>query len=290
MSTAQPNILVPIDLSEQSLIALSQSYNLARLNNADITLLHVIEEDNSLFFFAKKSSDEQKKMEKQIKEKLNSIADEGAKLNKVRIHVMVSRGKIYEEIVAVAEKINAIFIIMGTNGSVGFKKFIGSNTLRIVRESKCPVITIKGKTHRAGCKNIVLPLDLSRETKEKVNKAIEIAKDFNSDIRIVTIITTDDEFLVKKLNRQLNQVQDFVREKGVSCSAEVLKGNSVADEVVKYSKKIDADLIMIMTQEETEWTTLFIGSQAQQVINNSDVPVLSIRPSEKADKTVFTPY
>ncbi|HNA59327.1 MAG TPA: universal stress protein, partial [Chitinophagales bacterium] len=44
MATEKRHIIVPIDFSEQSRIALSQTFNLARMSNADITLLHVIDE------------------------------------------------------------------------------------------------------------------------------------------------------------------------------------------------------------------------------------------------------
>ena len=56
---------------------------------------------------------------------------------------------------------------MGTNGaSKGIaKKFIGS-TEKVVRSLKCPVITIKGKDHKEGCDNIILPLDLERDKRE----------------------------------------------------------------------------------------------------------------------------
>jgi nucleotide-binding universal stress UspA family protein len=288
MSTKR-TILVPTDFSEQSLIALGQSYNLARYNEAEITLLYVMEEDTTLLFF-KKSKKQEDELKKQVKAKLESIAEEASRTSGIRVNTMIASGKIYDEIVRVSENIDAIFIIMGTSGSEGIKKFIGSNTLRVVRESSCPVITIRGKKHRAGCRNIVLPLDLSKETKEKVNKAIEFAKYFGSDIRIVTVLTGEDEFLVKKLMRQLNQVQEFISNKGVKCTAESVKGSSVSEEVLRYAEKVDADLIMIMTQQELNWTELFIGPQAQQIINNTDVPVLSIRPTERADKTVFTPY
>ena len=52
------------------------------------------------------------------------------------------------------------------------QRVVGSNSLRIIRECKCPVITIKGKHHREGCQNIVLPLDLTKETREKVTNAM----------------------------------------------------------------------------------------------------------------------
>ena len=67
---------------------------------------------------------------------------------------------VVEQINEVSEMISADLIVMGTNGTQGgSKKFIGSNAEKVVRLSKCPVITIKGKEHRDGCENIILPLD-----------------------------------------------------------------------------------------------------------------------------------
>ena len=175
---------------------------------------------------------------------------------------------------------------MGTNGSHGLKKFIGSNALRVIREAPCPVISIKGKKHRTGCKTIVLPLDLTKETKEKVAKAIEIANLFGSTINLVSAITSDDEFIINKLKRQMNQVHEFVLQHNVPCQIEFLHGGDISEDTVEYAKKIKADLIMIMTQEETWTDIMFINSAAQKIINQSEVPVLSIRPKIKKDNTV----
>ena len=41
MNNRTNNILVPIDFSEQSLIALDQSYNIAKISESEITLLNV---------------------------------------------------------------------------------------------------------------------------------------------------------------------------------------------------------------------------------------------------------
>lgn len=174
---------------------------------------------------------------------------------------------------------------MGTSGS-SFKKFIGSNALRVIREAPCPVITIHGKKHRPGCKHIVLPLDMTKETKEKVTKAIEIAKLFGSTIHLVTILTTDDEFIVNKLKRQMDQVHGFVVQHDVLCTVEYLQSSDVSDEIIKYSKKIKADLILIMTQQEMNWTNMFISSQAQEIINSSEIPVLSVRPVVRKNTTL----
>ena len=142
MAGFKNHILVPIDFSEQSRIALGQSVNLARLSKADITLVHVIEEPFNLPFF-KKNTD--KSFEKKVYKELEKLAAETVKNSGIRIDVLVLNGKVYEEIQKAAKKLKSAFIVMGTNGSVGIKKFIGSNALRVIRESPSPVITIKGK-------------------------------------------------------------------------------------------------------------------------------------------------
>ncbi len=283
MAAFKNHILVPIDFSEQSIIALNQSYNLARLTKANITLINVIEDSFHLPFFSKLND---KGLEKKIKKELEKLAVTTMQKLSIHIDTIVIRGKVYEEINKAAKKLKSSFIIMGTNGSLGIKKFIGSNTLRVIREAPCAVISIKGKKHRFGCKNILLPLDLTKETREKVNKSIEIAKLFSSTINLVTVLITDDEFIVKKLQRQMNQVHDFIKENEIPCNVEYIHNDDVTVSIVNYAKKIKADLLMIMTQEEN-WTDLmFISSSAQQIINSSDIPVLSIRPKEKKASTI----
>lgn len=287
-------ILVPVDFSEQSLIALDQSYNLAKEYNAEITLLYVIE-DNGLF--AKLFSNEQHEiLRKDVQDQLDTLAEQVSKKSKLTVNTLVGKGSIYEKIAEVAELINATMIIMGTNGSTGIKKrFIGSNALRVTRESRIPVITIKGKHHRNGCKNIVLPLDLTKETREKVTKAVELSKLFKgAAVRVVSVLFTTDEFLVNRLTRQLGQVKTFLEKEGVECSAEIIKGSkgveTLSENVIEYAKQVDGDLIMIMTQQEVDFTELFIGSAAQEIINRSPIPVFSIRPIKRKDTTVFVPY
>ncbi len=286
-------ILVPIDYSEQSVIALEQAVSLSRVFNSEIHLLNVISEEFSL---TKLFSDDDKiEFQKRAKKKLEEFVAEKSKEFDVRFKTIQVQGKIYDQIVNSADVIDAQFIVMGTAGTSSLKKkFIGSNALRVVRESRKPVITIKGKHHRKGCQNIILPLDLTKETKEKVSKAIEFAKRFGSVIRVVSVLFTNDEFVVNRLTRQLDQVKKYVETQGVDCTAEIVRdtkgGQSLADSVIDFANKSKGDLMMIMTQQEENFTDFFIGSSAQEIINKSDVPVLSIIPTPKKDTSVFKPY
>ena len=286
-------ILVPVDFSEQSVVALEQAVSLSRVFNSEIHILNVINEEFSL----NKLFDDKDKAQYQerVKQRLQEFAEAKNAEFGVELKTIQVTGKIYNQIVNTANVIDAEFIVMGTAGSSTLKKrFIGSNALRVVRESNKPVITIKGKHHRKGCQNIVLPLDLTKETKEKVTKAVEFAKRFGSVIRVVSVLMTNDEFIVNRLTRQLDQVKRYISEQGVECGAEIVRDtkgdHTLAESIIDYATRTKGDLIMIMTQQEQDFTDFFIGSSAQEVINNSDIPVLSIIPTPKRDTTSFSPY
>jgi nucleotide-binding universal stress UspA family protein len=293
MNSSINQILIPIDFSDQALIALDQSYNLAKFYKAELTLLYVIDEGSTLNRIFQKPVDEDAQ-KKQIEEKLDGLGADVSKKHNIKVNTLIAKGHIYDKILEVADMISAKMIIMGTNGTVGLKKrFIGSNALRVVKEAICPVVTIKGKHPREGCKNIVLPIDLSEESREKVDSAIELGNLYGATIRVVSVLFTLDEFVVNRLTRQMDQVKNFIKKAGVKCTAEMIKTTkgheTLSHAIVDYSNKVDADLIMIMTQQEGNITPLFIGSTAQGIINHSEIPVMSIVPKVKRD-IEFAPY
>jgi len=284
METRENKILIPFDFSEQSTIALDQSYNIAKMANAEIHLLHVIIENNVLWgLFSKHEQDD---LEIKLKSKLRDFADVIEKKSGVKVTPIVEKGKLVETILDTAERLNVKFLIVGTSGNQESKfKVIGSNSLRIIRDSKCPVITIKGKHHREGCHNIVLPLDLTKETREKVNYSIYFAKYFGSKVHAVTMNFASDTYIINRLKRQLQQVSDYIKSQGVDCTENFLNtqsGNSnMCNALLEFSHKVEADVIIIMTQQESEVIKYFVGSLAKEIIHSSDIPVMSIVPKGK---------
>ena len=274
-------ILVPIGFSEQSIIALGQAFNLAKIKNSDVVLLSVIEGQSMIeSLFLDDKSDE---LKAKVKSKLEDIASVYSSKYGVDVDTMVAKGRVYEEVNKVADMISADLIVMGTNGVNSKSKFIGSNAEKVVRLSKCPVITIKGKSHRDGCENIILPLDLEKQTKEKVTYALEYARYWDATIRIVSVILRDNNDVRSKLIKNIKQVEQFILDAGVKCTSEIIEGEkkiTLGDFVFDYEKKFDADMIMIMTKKEELTLSNNISVTARYIINNSDIPVMSIRPKE----------
>ena len=257
-------ILVPINFSEQSIIAIEQSYNLAKFTDSELTLLYV---DNGTIPDAK--------------DKLEKISREASAKSGVKINTTVAKGNVYKEIIKVAKILNPTMVIMGFNSSPKIRN-IGTNSFRVLKELACPVITIKGKKHKDGCKNIVLPLDITEQTREKVKVAIEFAKFFDATIRVISVRTPNELRHENKLIAYSHQVQKYIKSKKINCTIKTLEGNPISKLVVDYATEVDADLIMIVSKTSLSIKELFSGTIAQEVVNISDIPVLSVRPLTKA--------
>ena len=282
MNSTTYSILVPIGFSEQSMIALEQAERLAVLNNGEITLLSVIETSGMLSRLFGEDEERFADLKIALQERLDKLALEVSNRIGLKVNAMASKGKVSQKIIEVSELISAKLIVMGTNGAPSefSKKVIGSNAFRVVTHSSCPVITIKGKDHFKGCRSIILPLDLEKETKEKVSHALTLARIWKSTVKVVSISKDKDADQRAKLTANLNQVKKFLTDGGVVADAELIRagGRSLAQSVLDYSNENDGDLIMIMTQQESDFTNNFIGSSAQSIIYNADTPVMSIRP------------
>ena len=291
--TSKDIILVPIGFTNQSIVALKQAVTIAKHTNSQLYLLSVVEMPTAIQKIFSDYEEKQKLFKQKLRENLIELSQmycDGIQ----NIEFFVKSGKIYDQITELADSVNANLIIMGTEGTPKEikKKFIGSNANKVVRSASCPVITIKGKSISNNCNVIALPLDLNKETREKVTNAIQFARLFSSEIVAFSISYDNDDKSVKiKLNRTLTQVSEFIISKGIKCKTELVNistSASFSGSIINYTKDINADLIMIMTKGEDNLDLNFLGSNARKLINMSDIPVMSIRPSIKKDTTTFT--
>ena len=284
------NILVPTDFTEKSMIAIEQAAYLAKPANLEITLLHVREDTKKSALFSFLPVEETEKIREdyinKTREKVERLAEESSQKYGVKFNPMMAKGKGYEKIVEVADLINPAFIIMPINSGKhdNDKYYFGANTSKVVRNSKHAILTLKSDKVLKEFKKIILPLDLQKETRQKVTKAIEFAKTYGSTIKVVSALLTDDEEIVTRIKMQLEQVDQFMEKKQVPHTAEIVHDtcgtNNLEDLVLKYAKDVKGDLIMVMTQEEYFWVKSFIGKTATRILHNSSIPVMSVNPIE----------
>jgi len=263
-------VLIPIDFSKQSLIAIKQSYNLAKYTHSKIILLHVFEQTGEESFDA-----------------LNKLSRQTEQESGVPTDFMNVQGDIYEVTDRIAAEIGATLIIAGLESHMKFRQIIGSSASKLIRKAPCPVITIRGDDHSDGCENILLPLDLSAETREKTTAAIQFAHYFGASIRILGVFDPNDAEYENKLLAYCHQVKQFIKSKGISCTNKSIPTKDIANTVVEYANKIEADLIMIMNQPDLGLVDFFKGTDAQKIVDISTIPVMTIQPMRRESMTHF---
>jgi len=290
MKNIYNSILVPYDFKERSAAALEESYNLAKMTNLEITLYHVIRDNQSLFsaFGGERSKSMKREYEDQLRNDLQGIAQEASKRSGVRVGAVIAHGKAHDKILKGSHLLHSKFIVQGFNSqSISSEAInIGTTAQRVIKKAECPVITIKNKHSFDGCRSILLPLDLTQETRQKVGHAIEMAKLFGSTIKVVSVYwSTADKQVLTKLQLQMKQVTAFIKKDHVQCSGHIIEktgtAKTLAPLILDYAKnEKDIDLTMLMTQRESGLFDLFLGSSAQYIISHAEMPVMTIIPKE----------
>ncbi len=278
--------LVPIDFSDDSLVALDHAGAMAHVvehQDYKITLLNVMEgvslEQPYLQGNPLPDNQNHALMIEGAISRFQKIIDSRLKNVNAEVNYAVTGGKVYKQVAEMAEKMDANTIIMGTKGAEHYHGFLVSNAARVIQIASCPIVVVREKGYEKGYKNIVLPLDLTKETKQKTDFAIKVANYFNSTVHIVTV-SEDDEFLRKRVNNNMNQVESILNDNGVETTATSLtetQGN-FADTTINFAKEKEADLIMIMTQQEMSFSEYIFGSYAQRIVGKSHIPVMCITP------------
>ena len=272
-------IVVAFDFSKNSIHALEYAILYANVLDSKISLLWV---DNSI---SDESVYQTIDKELRIEQKLTLdklVKDLEKKLNKGKIKVILRKGKVYQEIKKLALKNDADFIFAGTHGVSGYEQYwIGSNTNRIVTSAPCPVVTIRNDYNfKDDINDILMPIDSSMETKQKLPFVADLAKKFNARIHLLKIYNTPLKVIRKRIDKIADEAVECLDKEGVDYLHQTVEGSNIVSTLLKYTDKNRIDLISIMTDQGTTTANKFLGPYAHQLINNSLIPIISLRAKE----------
>ena len=229
-------ILVAIDFSKNSEHALDYALIYAKKLNTDIALIWV---DNT-------SSDEtvtdaiEGNLRREKKAYMQSVIEHcEKKLDGKKVKAIFRKGKIYQEIAKAARQIEADMIFAGTHGVSGFEQYwIGSNTYRIVTQAPCPVVTIQGE-YKFGdsIKDILLPLDSSLETKQKLPFVCRMAQKFGAKVHLLLMYNTPLNVIRKRIDKIGQEAEKCLTENNMDYVLEKIEADNVAMAILDYTSK-----------------------------------------------------
>lgn len=226
---------------------------------------------------------------KMIERKLSDLAADIRKQYGVPSEIALSHGSIATEIVNVAEDQKAALIVMGTHGYSRIEEILlGSNALNVLHKATCPVLTVRKDTDHM-YEHIVAPLDMSTHSRQKMGLAIDLAAKYGAKLFVPGILGSLEENDKGKMEVMLEQVENLAKKAGVSVTTSILtRSKNRSYDTLKYAKEVNANLVIIMSDQESEFSGLLLGPYAHQVINHAPMPVLCIKPEERGDLMSWT--
>lgn len=271
-------ILVPTDFSQQAEFALDAAVQIAKKSNAEIDLLHVlyypISYDISRVEEVYESSiypDEAEAVRNEAMEKLKEISERNA-YDKVKINYNIKYGNPYTSIAKDVYENDVDMVVMGSKGSSGIEEiFVGSNTERMVRFSKVPVLTIKDKVDLSNIQDIVFATSLKDEEEKIVKELKKFQAIFNATIHLLKV-NTRGNFIPDVFTKK--QVKAFVDKYQIeNYTINIFNDENEEDGIVHFSEEIDADVIALATHSHSGLLHLITGSIAEDIVNHGKRPL-----------------
>jgi nucleotide-binding universal stress UspA family protein len=277
-------IMIPVDFSETAMLALEHGAYMAKLFKAELYLLHVIEMIDfaySIYDPAMAIPVDNDLIEKNVAVIMKEHADKIEKQYSMQVHPLTRIGRVATEVRDAAEENNIDLIVMGTHGAKGFEEFfIGSNAHKTVTLAPCPVLTVQEHARKQGFSDIVMPIDNTLHSRQKVNTVVQLAQHYGATIHMLGLIRKGEEDDRNKFMIKIEAVEKVLDHAKVKYTKKITVGENLAEETMRYAAEVNSDLVVIMTDHESKFTGMFLGAFAKQIINHSRIPVMSIRPQE----------
>ena len=261
---SQKTFIVPHDFTDVANIALDHAVATAKPLGAQIYLLHVISKDKDI-------DGAEKKLAEVIKNYDGSV----------EIKAAVRLGNIFEDIGDFAAEHHAELIFMGTHGTHGWQHLTGMNALKVITHSSVPFVIVQEKTpQETGYNDIVVPLDLNKETKQKLAIVANLAKYFKSRVHVITPEETD-EFLRHQVKANIMFAKKYFAEREIDVTTTLAPGSGFDKEVIKHAVNVDADLIAIMNLNKNSVLGVLASNHEEYIItNDARIPILIMNPIE----------
>lgn len=261
------NIIVGFDFSSGSANAVDLTIDIANRFQSDIRLVYV-----------KQPGEDEAPIRAEIERRNAGVAH---LLKGIKLEYVIREGKVSEQLASQAIEDQALLVVVGTHGMSGFEKnWIGKNTYRTITDCSVPVLSVREDFNfNKALERIVVPLDSTTETRQKVPFAARMAKAFGSEIHLLGLYTSESKDIRTLVDGYVDQVEHFLDKfevKHVTKFIDARKNLTVS--TLEYADEVNADLIVIMTEQEKALTSWLIGNYAQQMLHLSSHPILSIRP------------
>ncbi|MBQ0161315.1 MAG: universal stress protein [Bacteroidales bacterium] len=262
-------ILVGFDFSSGSAKAVDLAIDISNRVGFDLRLVYV-----------KKENDDENAIRQEIERRIEGVRP---LFKGIDMDYVLCEGKVSQQLCQQAEECDATLIVVGSHGMSGFSKtFLGRNTYRTIAESRVPVLTLREDFNfNKNLERIVVPIDSSPDTRQKVRTAAQFAKIFGSELHILGLYTSDNKTIKGIVDGYVRMVASYLDRHEIKHIDKFVRvPKNLTTTTLEYADQINADMIVIMTEQESNLTSLLLGNYAQQMLTESSRPVCTLRAEQ----------
>lgn len=282
-------ILWATDGSEDSLEALKYVELFARRLNAGVVGLCVIPDYPEVVEGF--SSEEKERFEdwtkgvRETEEKRLKDIEGEMRARGISFKIIVSTGIPHKEILEVSDREKVGLIALG-RGKVKAGP-LGSTSLKVIRGSKCPVLTVGKAKDKLDIRKILVPMDLSHHKHRNLEFALWLSEKFKAVVYVLNVVEIGEY----RFPPEITEGMKLYSHKGIlenlgraklSGEADIKTHVEVARNaytgIVDFSATEDIDLIVITTYGGRKFKSDFIGSVTERVVQEAHCPVITLNP------------
>ena len=274
-------ILVPVDFTEPSLNALTVAVRLSQHQQTEIHLIYVF----NLATVRPPATNGQGhdlSLEQLIQEgtdRIQLLATVTAQEHQVRCSASYCQGKIPEEVVRAASRINADLIVIGTQNGADPETFrLGADAYQIIKTVSCPVLTVPVHQKWITFERILFPVRPVPGTLEKYTFTRKIIQNDQTAVTILALCAPDEVISMHQLTDEVAVLTEKLTQDNIRNQALFCQTDSMAETVLEKADELNTDLLIITASLNVTTENYFMGPFTQQIVYNSRVPVLAIRP------------
>ena len=275
-------ILVPVDFSKDSKRALRFGAELAAKSGAVIDILHANTTAAYLPLMPEYYSTEVAEMttyEEGVAadvEDLKTSLKAYKKFENLDIQMRIEEGFLHTSINAAIEADNCDLVVMGTKGATGATEFfVGSNTEKVIRTAKCPVLVVPNRYGEFKLQTVVLASTLRPDQGIAFVELAKFQQYFNFEVKVLYL---NDPAMFGTMAELEQAVDNFSKSAGLQ-NVEIYRSSSTFNEdqaILMFAKEVQADMIAMATHQRQGLSHMMFGSLTEDTANHSEIPVLCI--------------
>jgi len=282
------NIVAATDFSTRSQRALRRAGRIAQQTDAELTLIHVVDDDQPQSWIEM----ERRESNKFLNEQMGSLAE----LRGVRCRVVVTLGEAFDGILRTAKEASADLIVMGSHRKELLRDvFVGTTIERVIRTGPYPVLMVNTDLEHP-YRYIVAGVDMSEPSAHAIRTARELELIDDANLTVVHAFVAPGRGKLYVANATKEQIDEYVASEQQQANLELseflaahevggarwsyhLEEGEAFKVISRVVKERCPDLVVIGTHGRSGIMKMLIGSVAEEALRSLDVDILAVPPA-----------